>query len=534
MTAVPPWAPPFAIREEVHHGRRVRCFGDRPRNLHALLDQAVRRAPDREAVVDGAARERWADLDLHAGALAGGLARLGIGAGDRIAIQLDNGRPFLRALWACARLGAIAVPLGTRLQAPEVAHALADSGAAAIVVDPPRAVRLPPAAATPALRHRIVAGPAGDGLIALDDLVGPAPSVAAVGEDDPAVILYTSGTTGRPKGAVLTGLGIVHSAMHYQACLDLHEGERTLLAVPASHVTGLVALIATTARVAGTLVLMADYRTPAFLDLAARERIGFTVLVPAMLNLCLREPGFAATDLSAWRVCGYGGAPMPEATIAGIAAGLPHLRLANLYGATETTSPTTVMPEGGTALHPDSVGRVVPLGDLRIVDEDGRERPTGEVGELWIAGPMVVPRYWQNPAASAAAFEGGWWKSGDLGTIDADGFVRVLDRKKDMVNRGGFKVYGVEVENVLAELPGVVESAVIGRPCPVLGERVHAFVRAADPAIDLAAIRAFCALRLADYKVPETLTLIDGPLPRNANGKVMKAELRHRLAEEGT
>ena len=530
---VPPWAPPFAIHEEVHHGRRVRCFAARPRSLFALFADAVARAPDREAVVDGDTRVRWADLDREVGAIAGGLASLGIGAGDRIAIQVDNGRPFLWVLWACAQLGAIAVPLGTRLQAPEVGHALNDSGAVAIVVDPARAARLPPAHTTPVLRHRIVAGEAVDGMIRLNRLTGPSPPVAAVGEDDPAVILYTSGTTGKPKGAVLTGLGVVHSAMHYQSCLGLAEGERALLAVPASHVTGLVALIAVTARLAGTLVLMSEYKTRAFLDLAARERIGFTVLVPAMLNLCLREPDFARADLSAWRVCGYGGAPMPEATIAGIAARLPGLRLANLYGATETTSPTTVMPAGGTALRPDSVGRVVPLGEVRIVDEDGRALPAGAVGELWIAGPMVVPGYWDNPAATRANFAGGFWKSGDLGSIDADGFVRVLDRKKDMINRGGFKVYGVEVENVLADLPGIVEAAVVARACPVLGERVHAFVLTADPSIDIVRIRAFCADRLADYKVPETVTLVDGPLPRNANGKVMKAALRQRIEETG-
>ena len=163
------------------------------------------------------------------------------------------------------------------------------------------------------------------------------------------------------------------------------------------------------------------------------------------------------------------------------------------------------------------------------MDDGGRELPPGETGELWIAGPMVVPGYWANAEATAASFTAGWWHSGDLGSVDAHGYVRVFDRKKDMLNRGGFKIYSAEVENVLMAWPGMVEAAVVGKPCPVLGERVHAFVHAPGGAADDAALRAFCATRLADYKVPETFTWSDAPLPRNANGKLMKRTLRDRL-----
>jgi O-succinylbenzoic acid--CoA ligase len=170
-----------------------------------------------------------------------------------------------------------------------------------------------------------------------------------------------------------------------------------------------------------------------------------------------------------------------------------------------------------------------PLAEVRAMDDDGRELPRGETGELWIAGPMVVPGYWANPEATAASFTAGWWHSGDLGSVDAQGYVRVYDRKKDMLNRGGYKIYSVEVENVLMAWPGMVEAAVVGRPCPVLGERVHAFVHAPGAVQDEAALRAFCAARLADYKVPETISWTDAPLPRNANGKLMKRLLRERL-----
>ena len=220
---------------------------------------------------------------------------------------------------------------------------------------------------------------------------------------------------------------------------------------------------------------------------------------------------------------------MPVATIDEIAARLPALTLQNCYGATETTSPATMIPAGLTRDHADSVGVALPAAEIRVMDDDGRELPAGDTGELWIGGPMVVRGYWANPEATAASFSAGFWHSGDLGSVDAQGYVRVFDRKKDMLNRGGYKIYSIEVENVLMAWPGMVEAAVVGKPCPVLGERVHAFVHAPDGAHDDAALRAFCAARLADYKVPETLTWTDAPLPRNANGKLMKRVLRERL-----
>ena len=219
---------------------------------------------------------------------------------------------------------------------------------------------------------------------------------------------------------------------------------------------------------------------------------------------------------------------MPVATIDALAQRLPGLTLLNAYGATETTSPATLMPAGQTREHADTVGVALPCADIRVMDDAGREVAPGVAGELWIGGPMVVPGYWADPAASAAAFTAGYWHSGDIGSVDAQGYVRILDRRKDMLNRGGFKVYSAEVENVLLGWPGIVEAAVVGRPCPVLGERVHAFVHAPGIAPDEAMLRRHCAERLADYKVPETITWSAQPLPRNANGKLLKRLLRER------
>ena len=189
------------------------------------------------------------------------------------------------------------------------------------------------------------------------------------------------------------------------------------------------------------------------------------------------------------------------------------------------------MPVGATRAHADTVGVTVPCGDVIVVDDAGAEVPCGETGELWIGGPMIVRGYWDNPEAAAREFTAGYWHSGDLGSIDAEGHVRIFDRKKDMLNRGGYKIYSVEVENTLAGFPGVVEAAVVGKPCPVLGERVHAFVHAPGGGVDEAELRAFCAARLADYKVPESVTFSAAPLPRNANGKLMKRLLRDQFPQ---
>jgi acyl-CoA synthetase (AMP-forming)/AMP-acid ligase II len=347
-------------------------------------------------------------------------------------------------------------------------------------------------------------------------------------EEDVAVLLYTSGTTGRPKGAQLTHLGIIHSALTFARCHGLTESDRGLVAVPLSHVTGLVGVALSTMIVGGCVVMMRQaYKTADFLTLASREKITYSILVPTIYTLCVMSPELSAYDLSSWRIGCFGGAPMPVATIEMLAEKLPHLQLLNAYGATETTSPATIMPRTQWRDHFDSVGISVPCGEIKIVDDDGHEVPMGMAGELWIAGPMVVPGYWQRPDASKSEFVNGFWRSGDIGSIDADGFVRVFDRKKDMINRGGFKVFSAEVENVITSLDGVLECAVIGRDDPVLGQRVYAIVVVPEESsLTDDHVREFCAGQLADYKVPETVSLQHVPLPRNANGKVLKATLR--------
>ncbi|MGO4712574.1 class I adenylate-forming enzyme family protein [Bradyrhizobium sp. 2TAF24] len=513
------------LRHETRFGDRlVPAFAERPHSLWQMLEDAAARQPDGEALVCGTARLTWREVRDQSARVAAGLAARGLVSGDRLALLLGNRTEFVLALFGAARLGVVSVVLSTRQQTPELAYALTDSGARLIVHESSLTDRLPQADAVPALAGRI----ATDGFAELL-AAEPGQPPAAVGEEDTALILYTSGTTGRPKGAMLAHCNLIHSAMIYEACLGLTAADRSIAAVPLAHVTGVVANIMSMVRCAGTLIVVAEFKAADYLRVAARERATYTVMVPAMYNLCLLQADFADHDLSAWRIGGYGGAPMPTATIEKLAQALPGLKLINAYGATETTSPSTIMPPQFTAQHLDSVGFACPGAHIIAVDPQGRELPPGEVGELWIHGGSVIKGYWNNPKATAESFTAGYWHSGDLGSVDAGGFVRVFDRAKDMINRGGLKIYSAEVESVLAGHPDVIESAIVARPCPVLGERVHAIVVARNATLAADSLRQLCITQLSDYKVPETFDITLEPLPRNANGKVMKKQLRERV-----
>lgn len=527
-----PWStlPLPAIRREVHFdGRLVPCFAERPADIDAMLRAVCAANPDGDAVIDGDKRISFAELDAMASALAAGLTKQGLKRGDRLALLVGNCWQFVAALLGGIRAGLIIVPISVRSQAREIAYILSDCDAAGVVYQAEFAERLPAAGQAPV--HRICVE-AGTGDTELDTLLGAPADFRSpeIREEDVAVILYTSGTTGDPKGAMLTHLNIIHSCLHYELCFGLTAADRSLIAVPASHVTGLVAGILAPFSVGAAAILMHRFDAGAFLELAAREAMSFTLMVPAMYNLCLLRAEFQDYDLSAWRVGGFGGAPMPESTIAALAGKLPNLVLAQAYGATETASPATLMPLGKNTERPDSVGIAAPCAEIRVMDDEGREVALGEAGEIWIAGPMVVPGYWNKPDKSAESFVGGFWRSGDIGSIDAGGYVRVFDRKKDMINRGGYKVFSAEVENVLSYHPGVLEVAVVPHPDPVLGEKVHAFVHLKEGATTEEALKSFCAERLSDYKVPDYFTFSADPLPRNANGKLIKRSLRDLVA----
>jgi len=524
------------MRLEARFGDRVvPAFCERPNNIWAMIAAAAARNPDGQALVCGNRRMTWREVAQQSGRIAAGFRKMGLQTGDRLALLLGNRIEFVLAMSAATHLGLVTVLLGTRQQKPEIAYVLTDCGAKLLIHEAALSDRLPDPGDVPELMHRIPVDD-DDNASQFSKLVddGPLPEPAPVGEEDTAMILYTSGTTGRPKGAMLAHCNIVHSAMVYEACMELSPADRSIAAVPLAHVTGVVANIMSMARCAGTLIIVAEFKAADYLKIAARERVTQTVMVPAMYNLCLLQADFDQYDLSAWRIGGFGGAPMPIATIEKLASKIPGLKLINAYGSTETTSPSTIMPPELTAAHIDSVGLPCPGAQIIVVDADGRELPRGEIGEIWIRSGSVIKGYWNNPKATLESFTGGFWHSGDLGSIDTQDFVRVFDRQKDMINRGGLKIYSAEVESVLAGHPEVVESAIIAKPCPVLGERVHAVIVTRGGEVSGEALRAWCAERLSDYKVPETMMLTLEPLPRNANGKVLKRQLREAWAAAQT
>ncbi|MGY3482743.1 long-chain acyl-CoA synthetase [Bradyrhizobium sp. USDA 4011] len=518
------------MRLESRFGDRVvPVFAERPANLWAMIADAVAQNGDGEALICGATRLSWREVAEQSAKVAAGFAKLGLAPGDRVAILLGNRIEFVLTMFAAAHAGLVTVLLSTRQQKPEIAYVLNDCGAKLLVHEAALADRIPVPADIPGLAHRISVSDDGASQFAVLHDNAPAQAPAEVREEDTAMILYTSGTTGRPKGAMLAHCNIIHSSMVFVSCLKLTRADRSIAAVPLAHVTGAVANITTMARCAGALIIMPEFKASEYLKVAARERVTYTVMVPAMYNLCLMQPDFDSYDLSSWRIGGFGGAPMPVATIEKLDAKIPGLKLANCYGATETTSPSTLMPGELTAAHIDSVGLPCPGAEIVVMGADGREVPRGAIGELWIRGASVIKGYWNNPKATAESFTAGFWHSGDLGSVDAENFVRVFDRQKDMINRGGLKIYSAEVESVLAGHPAVVESAIIARPCPVLGERVHAVI-VTRTEVNAESLRAWCAERLSDYKVPETMALTSEPLPRNANGKVIKRQLRESLS----
>lgn len=508
--------------------RQVKCYTPRPATVTEMFETAVQRFGARTAVAHDDERLSYEALHQKVDALARALLASGLERGARVALLLDNGADFLISVLGCMRAAMIAVPMNVRQSPRETEFILQRCDASVLICDREHCDLLPPAEATPALKTTLYSGATGPG--SFDQFLSDAPASAdfpELHEEDCVCLLFTSGTTGQPKGAMLTHLGIVHSMIALQSIYGLNEEDCSILAVPASHATGLLLILLGMATCGGKSVIMTRFKARPFLELASREHMSFVVMVPAMYNLCLLEPDIGAFDLSAWRIASFGGAPMPPATIEKMARLIPSARLCNIYGATETTSPATMISPDDFQGHGASVGKAVPCADIVVVDENGAPVPVGEVGELNIGGPMVVPGYWDNPAANASEFDAqGRWRSGDLGYVDDKGFHHIVDRRKDIINRGGYKIYSIEVEAILARHDQVIEAALVGYADPVLGERACAFVYSGGAAIDTDALITFCKGLLSSYKIPDRIILTDTPLPRNANGKILKSDLR--------
>jgi long-chain acyl-CoA synthetase len=470
-------------------------YSDRPTSLVAMLRATVDRTPDAEAIVElGGPRLTYRQLWDGAARVAGGLKAGGVGADDRVAIRLGNGADWVLAFWGAQLLGAVVVPVNTRFADAEVKYVLEDSGASYVFEDGP-------------------ALPDGEPFVAN----GAQP-------DDVAAIFYTSGTTGFPKGAMLTHANFMSNNETARRVVDLPRevALRTLVSVPLFHVTGCNSQLLVALELGGTTVIMPTFEVGAFLQAIADERIDMLTTVPAIYWLAISRPEFAQTDVSSVRWASYGGAPIAPDLVRRIMEAFPNARVGNGFGLTECSSIATFLPHEHAESRPETVGFAAPVVDLEIADADDEG-----AGELLIRGPNVCAGYWGKPEQSAETFVDGWLHTGDIARIDADGFVQIVDRKKDMINRGGENVYSVEVENALAACPGVGEVAVVGVPDTMMGEKVGAvIVPAPGSELDVDVVVARAREQLADFKVPQFVRVRSEPLPRNPGGKVLKAELR--------
>jgi long-chain acyl-CoA synthetase len=548
----------FEVGREVIRGIPTRVWKNAPPTLAAVLEQS-RAHGDAVFLVYEDERITFAEHYRRAAALARLLVeRYGVRPGDRVAIAMRNFPEWPVAFWAAAAAGAVVVPLNAWWTGPELAYGLTDSGARVLFADQERMERLEPhfdaelaglAGATVVARSEgaVRAGAVRfDDLLTADVLAGatglPEP---AVGPEDDATIFYTSGTTGVPKGAVGTHRNIctnlwslfftnARAGLRRTASSPAPEGpggqNAYLLSVPFFHATGCHSVLVANTAVGGKLVMMYRWNPERALELIERERITTFGGVPAMVMQVLDSPDFEKRDTSSVRSVAYGGAPAPPDLVRRIRQHFPGGQPSNGYGLTETSSVSTMNNGDDYVRKPDSVGPPVPVVEIKVVDEEGRDLPTGQVGELWIKGPNVVRGYWNKPEATAATFTDGWLHTGDVARIDDEGFVYIVDRAKDMVIRGGENVYCVEVEAALHESPAVAECAVIGVPHPTLGEEVGAVVRLRPGAAATEEeLRRHVAGRLAGFKVPVRVWIREEELPRNPAGKVLKRELREEL-----
>ncbi len=482
--------------EADEHG--VRRYTELHGSLLEMLHESVERDPAGEALVEvGGARLTYSEMWDRAARVAGGLRAAGIGPGDRVAIRLANSIDWVLAFIGGLMARAIVVPVNTRFAEEEVAYVVEDSGSSYV---------FEPGAALP------------DGEPQIDE---------GAARTDVAAIFYTSGTTGFPKGAMHTHenvLANVETALRVSDIpRDMGREYRTLVVVPLFHVTGCHSQTLPALRIGGAAVIDVGFDGPRMIETLESERITGAVAVPAIYYYIINHPSFSEEKVAGVRWASYGGAPIAPALVDQIKERFPGARVGNGFGLTECTSIATFLPHEWAAEHADSVGFAAPHTEVAVADPD---ESTG-IGEILIRGQSVCAGYWNKREATEQTFIDHWLHSGDLGRVDADGLVYVMDRIKDMINRGGENVYCVEVENALVRAPGVGEVAVVGVPDSMMGEKVGAvIVPLPGAAVDPREVIEHAREHLADFKLPQYVQVRGEPLPRNPNGKVLKRPLR--------
>jgi len=499
-------------------------------NWFAVLAHHATRTPDKAMTVFEGESISYGDMERRARALAGGLAESGVGRGDVVALLSYNCPELLETVFAANYLGAAAMPINWRLAAPEVRYILEHSGAQVLVCDESLvdlAGEATKGMEAGFVRARISSS-APEGWTTLAELRAIPSRVASVpaAADHVHRLMYTSGTTGRPKGVMITHANLAWKNLAHIIEFGFTTADVGLACGPLYHV-GALDLTTTTLIAAGaTTIIHRSFDAPSVVDELERSRVTTVWLAPAMVNSIMSLPEIDKRDLSSVRVVINGGEKMPIPLVERLQRTFPSAWFADAYGLTETVSGDTFLDRQSIVSKLGSVGRPCLYLQLEIWDEQGRSLPAGERGEIVMRGPKVFKGYWRDPEATAAAFAGGWFHTGDIGIRDDDGYLFIVDRLKDMIVSGGENIAGSEVERVLYEHESVLEAAAVGRRDDRWGEVPVAFVVLREDAPATAdELLEHCRVRLARFKVPKEITFLDA-LPRNPSGKVLKRELR--------
>ena len=552
----------FEMEEKVINGIRLRTYKHAPLTLRDVVLNS-KQWDFREYLVFEDERITYA---AHYKAVAHLARRLredfGVQKGDRVAVVMRNYPQWAVGFWAALAIGAIATPLNSWWTGEELEYGLADSGAKVAIVDPEKLERIRDHLPKLTQLKTVIVARGGDDeadprIVSLEKLIGSArawsslpdiemPAVE-VGPDDDATIMYTSGTTGKPKGALATHRGIISNVFNGMACQARHfvrQGQSPpvrdplndppripLLAIPFFHATGAFSNLVPVIMNADKIVTMYKWDPGEALEIIEREKITMIGGVPAIAWQVLEHPDRDKYDLSSIQFVAYGGAPSAPELVATIKRRFPNGLASNGWGMTETCAASCVNFGKDYEVRPDSCGAPAPAMDFKIVGSNGETLGPNQVGELWVKGPNNCKAYWNKPEATAKTYIDGWVVTGDIGRMDDESFVFLLDRAKDMLIRGGENIYCIEVESALYDHPAIMDAAVVGIPHKVLGEEVGAVVQV-KPDMEVTAdeLRRFTAQKIAAFKVPVDIQIQRDPLPRNANGKIMKSELRTRFA----
>lgn len=491
-------------------------------------------SPDKVAVVFGDTRLTYAEMDARVNRIANALLELGVGRGDRVGLLGRNSAAHLELYFGLAKIGAVLVGVNWRLTTGEIDYILKDSGCRYLGFGPKSRTSIEP------LRHRLDL----DGWIALDgaanaegdvsyhDLLASGkihPPPVSVGADDPLLLMYTSGTTGRPKGAMLTHRQMFWASATVMYTLDHRPDDVNLMVMPMYHIGGM-AMSTVYVHRGSTTVILPGWDAESVLEVIEEEKVNHFIAVPTMLHTLKEFPKIEGADLRSLRWILSAAAPLSGSIVNYFYE--RDVLVQQTYGLTEVAGPATVVGADDVLRKGDSAGLPFFHTEVRIVDDQGKPLEAGQVGEVQVRGPHVIEGYWQDPAATEAAFNADWFRTGDLARMDEEGYLFIVDRKKDMILSGGENIYPAEIERLLRDHPKIEDVAVLGIPDQKWGELVCAVVVVErGEALSLEEVAEFCDGRIARYKIPQRLECWHQDLPRNPTGKVLKNEIRERLTD---